>query len=56
MTNYEKLMSEMTVEKLADLIVSRSCSVCIHAKYLDCYFCSEGLKKYLNKEVKLSEK
>ena len=58
MTNYEKLMSEMTVEKLAELIAEETldnpCNFC--AYYTDsflnspCKTCSEGIEEWLKQE------
>ena len=60
MTNYEKIMSEMTPEKLAELIaedtLDNPCNFC--AYYMDsflnrpCKTCSEGIEKWLKQEAK----
>lgn len=60
MTNYEKIMSEMTVEKLAELIsentLDNPCHFC--AYYMDsflnraCRTCSEGIEEWLKQEAK----
>lgn len=57
MTNYEKIMSEMTVEKLAELIsentLDNPCNFC--AYYMDfraCRTCSDGIKEWLKQEAK----
>ncbi|MDD7679664.1 MAG: hypothetical protein PUJ06_04100 [Stecheria intestinalis] len=58
MTNYEKIMSEMTPEKLAELIsentLDNPCQFC--AYYRDsflsrpCKTCSEGIEEWLKQE------
>ena len=60
MTNYEKIMSEMTPEKLAELIsentLDNPCNFC--AYYMDsflnraCKTCSEGIEEWLKEEAK----
>ena len=60
MTNYEKIMNDMTPEKLAELIsentLDNPCNFC--AYYMDsflnrpCKTCSEGIEEWLKQEVK----
>ena len=59
MTNYEKIMNDMTPEKLAELIsentLDNPCNFC--AYYMDsflnrpCKTCSEGIEKWLKREA-----
>lgn len=63
MTNYEKVMNEMTPEKLAELIsentLDNPCQFC--AYYMDsflnraCRTCSDGIEEWLNQEAKEHE-
>ena len=53
MTNYEKIMSEMTVEKLAELIsentLDNPCHFCAYRDETRCGFrCTEGIEKWMN--------
>ena len=60
MTNYEKIMRDMTPEKLAELIaedtLDNPCNFC--AYYMDsflnrpCKTCSEGIEEWLKQEAK----
>ena len=60
MTNYEKIMNDMTPEKLAELIaedrLDNPCNFC--AYYRDsflsrpCRTCSDGIKEWLKQEEK----
>ena len=57
MTNYEKIMSEMTVEKLAELIsentLDNPCHFCAYRDETRCGFrCTEGIEKWLKQEAK----
>ena len=58
MTNYERIMSEMTVEKLAELIsentLDNPCQFCAYY-YMDfraCRTCSDGIAEWLKQEAK----
>ena len=63
MTNYEKIMRDMTPEKLAELIaedtLDNPCNFC--AYYMDsflnrpCKTCSEGIEEWLKQEAKEDE-
>ena len=51
MTNYERIMSEMTPEKLADGIAN-ACCMCAYREETRCGFrCTEGIEKWLNQEA-----
>ena len=55
MTNYEKIMSEMTVEKLAELIsentLDNPCQFCAYRDETRCGFrCTEGIEKWLKQD------
>lgn len=51
MTNYEKIMSEMTPEKLAEIMVY-PCLMCVCREQTYCKFrCQEGIEKWLNQEA-----
>lgn len=60
MTNYDRVMNEMTPEKLAELIsentLDNPCHFC--AYYMDsflnraCRTCSEGIEEWLKQEAK----
>lgn len=64
MTNYEKIMNDMTPEKLAELIaedtLDNPCNFC--AYYMDsflnspCKTCSEGISEWLKQEAEDEEK
>ena len=55
MTNYEKIMSEMTVEKLAE-IIAKPCLTCAYQEKEDCLFqCIEGIEKWLKQEETKNE-
>lgn len=55
MTNFEKIMSEMTVEKVADFMTARFdlCKGCpLEASGCDYHkLCKENIKEWLNKEA-----
>lgn len=54
MTNYEKIMSEMTVEKLAGILsgVAYSCLTCAYREKKDCLFrCIDGIEEWLKQEA-----
>lgn len=55
MTNYEKIMSEMTVEKLAEMINDGiiSCEYCaLKEKELCGWDCHNGIEEWLKQEAK----
>ncbi len=55
MTNYEKIMSEMTVEKLAEMIDAgiTACAHCaLREKELCGGHCHDGIEKWLKQEAK----
>jgi hypothetical protein len=55
MTNYEKIMSEMTVEKLAEMINDgiNACTYCaLREKELCGGHCHTGIELWLKQEVK----
>ena len=55
MTNYKKIMNEMTVKKLAEIIdgVTNPCLMCAYHKKTYCMAkCTEGIEKWLNQEEK----
>ena len=55
MTNYEKIMSEMTPEKLTVFIfggIANACCMCAYRDETRCGFrCTEGIEKWLNQEA-----
>lgn len=52
MTNYEKIMNDMTPEKLAE-IMTNPCLMCVCREQTYCKFrCGEGIEKWLNQEAK----
>lgn len=54
MTNYEKIMNDMTPEKLAEIIdgVTNECLMCAYHKKTYCMAqCSEGIERWLNQEA-----
>lgn len=54
MTNYEKIMNDMTPEKLAEIIdeVKNPCLMCVYLEQTYCKFrCREGIEKWLNQEA-----
>ena len=54
MTNYEKMMSEMTVEKMAELFNKANCYKCKNCPVEKCEFsktCYENIKEWLESEV-----
>ena len=54
MTNYEKVMNEMTPEKLADMIDhgTASCLMCTYRNKSNCSFhCRDGIEEWLNQEA-----
>ena len=55
MTNYERIMSEMTPEKLAEIIfdgIANACCMCAYRDKQRCGFrCTEGIEKWLNQEA-----
>ena len=57
MTNYEKIMTDMTPEKLAELIsentLDNPCQFCAYRDETRCGFrCTEGIEKWLKQEAK----
>ena len=56
MTNYEKIMSEMTVEKLAEILTGDSSNACTHCalrKENVCgWHCNNGIELWLKGEAK----
>ena len=51
MTNYEKIMRDMTPEKLAEQ-ATNPCLMCVYREQTDCKFrCREGIEKWLNQEA-----
>ena len=55
MTNYEKIMNDMTPEKLAELLTGNSerntCLMCAYRNIARCAFqCLDGIEKWLKKE------
>lgn len=61
MTNYEKVMSEMTIEKLANLIdmfmLDKSCDFCAYYMNLNrvCGVCRDGIEEWLKQDAKDGE-
>ena len=57
MTNYDKIMEEMTAEDMAELLTgnfskSNTCLMCAYRDETRCGFrCTEGIEKWLNQEV-----
>ena len=56
MTNYEKIMNDMTPEKLAELIsentLDNPCQFCAYRDETRCGFrCTEGIEKWLKQEA-----
>ena len=61
MTNYEKIMSEMTVEKLAELIsentLDNPCQFCAYRDETRCGFrCIDGTEEWMKQKAVESEK
>ena len=56
MKNYDRVMSEMTPEKLTELIldgIANSCHACAYRENRGCDFCChEGIEKWMNQEEK----
>lgn len=56
MTNYEKIMSEMTVDKMIDLITDdglNACKYCaLREKNVCGWHCNNGIELWLKQEVK----
>ena len=58
MTNYEKIMSEMTAEKLAVLLsenyLDNPCQYCMRFNKQDsaCSVCADGIAEWLKEEAK----
>ncbi len=51
MTNYERIVSEMTPEKLAE-IIAKPCLTCAYRDETRCGFrCTEGIEEWMNQEV-----
>lgn len=58
MTNYEKIMSEMTVEKLAEMINDgiNACTYCAMREEKVCgWHCNNGIELWLKQEAKEDE-
>lgn len=54
MTNYEKMMSEITVEKMAEHLNKVNCYRCKNCPVVKCDIgktCKENIKKWLEREV-----
>ena len=54
MTNYEKMMSEMTVEKMAEHLNKVNCYRCKNCPVVKCEFpktCYENIKEWLGSEA-----
>lgn len=52
MTNYERVMNEMTPEKLADMIY-HACLMCAYRNKSNCSFrCRDGIEEWLKQEAK----
>lgn len=55
MTNYDRVMSEMTPEKLTEIIfdgIANSCCMCAYRDKQRCGFhCLDGIEKWLNQEA-----
>ena len=57
MTNYEKIIEEMTAEELAELLTgnfskSNTCLMCAYRNTDRCAFhCLDGIETWLNQEV-----
>ena len=59
MTNYEKIMSEMTVEKLAEILggVINPCLMCAYRDETRCGFrCIYGSEEWMKQEAEDEEK
>ena len=55
MTNYEKIMTDMTPEKLAEIIdgVTNPCLTCAYREKKDCLFrCIDGIEEWMKQEEK----
>ena len=58
MTNYEKIMEEMTAEELAELLTgnfskSNTCLMCAYRNTARCAFhCLDGIEEWLKQEAK----
>lgn len=54
MTNYEKIMSEMTPEMFVEILdgTTNPCLMCVYREQTDCKFrCLEGIEKWLKQEA-----
>ena len=55
MTNYDRVMSEMTPEKLTGFIfggIANACCMCAYRDETRCGFrCTEGIEKWLKQEA-----
>ena len=54
MTNYEKIMTDMTPEKLAEIIdgVTNPCLMCVYREKEDCLFrCIDGTEEWMKQEA-----
>lgn len=53
MTNYEKIMRDMTPEKLAEILVgvTNPCLTCAYREKKDCLFrCIDGIEEWMKQE------
>ena len=53
MANYEKIMRDMTPEKLAEILVGviNPCLMCVYREKKACLFrCIEGIEEWMKKE------
>ena len=61
MTNYEKIMEEMTAEELAELLtgnfsVRNTCLMCAYRNTARCAFhCLDGIEEWLKQEAEVTE-
>ena len=55
MTNYEKIMTDMTPEKLTEFIfggIANACCMCAYRDKQRCGFrCTEGIEKWMKQEA-----
>lgn len=54
MTNYEKIMNDMTPEKLAEIMdqATNLCLMCVYREQTYCKFrCRDGTEKWLKQEA-----